>query len=425
MPTAPDQKATRRLGGAILLTTALAFAATAIVPRIDFVRPDRYRFEVPLDLGVGTLEVDSRVLLAGLPVGRVTAADPARSDDGRFDVVAVEFAVDPNIRLGTGTAAQLVAPLLGTGTDVRLLPGEGPRLENGAMVRWLPQPDLLESLFGPEQAGRLRRIATDLDRVGEWYDAHDEEIAAFLDAMEEDFERIEAMAGPDLEGWGGSRSSIATNLRVVETASNAIGDSFSRLSEAWKRLLGNFDASKKRFGGVTPVGGGSLEQLELLSATPDFEPIESRATAIEAIWARVRPRWADLVSHFGAIVELVRADLPYALANARLAGNELTGLIDSAESDPIPIAGEALGVLLGLIPSEDRRVAMAKAESLRDYVRAMMELRETLAAIDRVNASAAGSALAVPAELKTRLSKVLADLAAAEQAALRAWAPVR
>lgn len=423
MPTAPDQKATRRLGGAILLLAALAFVATAVVPRLEFARPHRYRFEVPLDRGVGMLEVDSRVLLAGLPVGRVTAADPARSGDGRFDVVSVEIAVDPEIRLGDGTAAQLVAPLLGTGTDVRLLPSGGTILESGATIPWIPPPDVLETIFGATQARSLRRIERDVERLTTWYEAHDEEISSIFAEIDADLDEIEATGRRDAEAWSATWSRIATGLDSVEAAGRAIRPPASRLAEAWNRLATGFERSEKTFGGIMPAGGGSLDELRLLAAAPDLSPIESRAVAIEAVWAQFRPRWANLVAHLGRIAEPLRAELPYALANTTLAGNELTGLIDSAEADPLPIAGEALGVLLGLIPSEERRVAMAKAEALRDYVRAIMDLRRTIDAIDRSHGARAGLPIAVPPELKARLSQALAALAEAEQAAVRAWAP--
>jgi len=423
MPTTPRPQATRRLGGAILLLAALAFAATAIVPRIEFVRPDHYRFEVPLDRGVGKLEVDSRVLLAGLPIGRVTAADPARSEDGRFDVVAVQIAVDPRIRLGEGTAAQLVAPLLGTGTDVRLLPAGGTPLEEGATLPWIPPPDFLETLLGPERVRVIAAIEADFEGVAAWYEAHDEEIAGFFDEIAGNIDRVETDRRRDVERWTESWSQTRTGLDAIESSWRALQASVSRISEAWNRLVGNVEASSKRFGGVMPAGGGSLKQLELISSVPDFAHIESKVAAIEAVWAPLRPRWADLVSHLGGVAAVVRAELPYALANTTMAGNELTGLIDSAESDPLPIAGEALGVLLGLVPTGDQRVAMAKADALRDYVRAMMALREAVDAIDRVRVAGDGGGLAIPVELKRRLSQALADLADAERAAVQAWAP--
>jgi len=423
MPSAPDQQATRRLGGAILLVAALAFVAIAVVPRLQFVQPHRYRFEVPLDRGVGMLEVDSSVLLAGLPVGRVTAAEPARSRDGRFDVVAVEIAVDPDIRLGEGTSAQLVVPLLGTGTDVRLLPSDGRPLADGETIAWIPPPGFLETLLGARQARSIRGIEEDLRRVGEWYDAHDEEIAAVFEEIGRDVEAIEAARRRDFAAWSTSWSRLRTGLDGIETAASAIAEPASRLSAAWDRLVEGFEASARNFGGVMPAGGGSLDELRMLSAAPDIAPLERRAEAVEAVWAALRPRWADLISHVGDLPMLVRNSLSHALANTTLAGNELTGLLDSAESDPLPVAGEALGVLLGLIPSGTQRIETAKADALRGYVRAIMDLKATIEAIDRVNAIASGPGVAVPVELKDRLAEALRSLADAERAAVRAWTP--
>jgi hypothetical protein len=423
MPTAPDQRATRRLGGVILLLGALSFAATAVVPRLDFVRPHVHRFEVPLDRGVDMLEAGSSVRLAGLPVGRVSAANPARSRDGRFDVVAVEIAVDPDIVLGEGTAVQLVAPLLGTGTDVRLLPGDGPPIADGATLPWVPPPDLLESVFGRSHADTLRRIQGDIERLTAWYDDHHEEIASILDAIEADVTEIGNVGRRDVETWSESWTRLQGGIERARAATAPLRTAASALSYAWDRLAAGFKNSAKTFGGVMPAGGGSLDELRMLSAAPDLTPVEARAAAIEATWTLFRPRWAALVSHVGEAAEVARMELPYALANTTLAGNELTGLLDDAETDPLPIAGEALGVLLGLIPGEDGRRAMARADALRSYVRAIMDLKAVIEAIDRVHAISSGSGVAIPADARARLTRALEALLDAERAAVRAWTP--
>lgn len=424
MPTAPDQRATRRLGGAILLVAALAFAATAVVPRLQWSRPHHYRFEVPLDRGVGMLEVDSSVLLAGLPVGRVTAAEPARSRDGRFDVVAVDIAVDPDIRLGEGTSAQLAVPLLGTRADVRLLPSDGRPLADGETIAWIPPPGFLETLLGARQARSIRGIEEDLRRVGEWYDDRHEEIASMLDAIEADVAAIGDAGRRDVETWSESWTRLQGGIERARAATAPLRTAASALSYAWDRLAAGFKNSAKTFGGVMPAGGGSLDELRMLSAAPDLTPVEARAAAIEATWTLFRPRWAALVSHVGEAAEVARMELPYALANTTLAGNELTGLLDDAETDPLPIAGEALGVLLGLIPGEDGRRAMARADALRSYVRAIMDLKAVIEAIDRVHAISSGSGVAVPADAKARLTRAVEALLDAERAAVRAWTPV-
>ena len=422
MPPAPDPNAHRRLGGLVLLLAAGAFAGTLLLPRIEFSRPRLHRFEVPLDRGVGSLEVGSDVMLAGLQVGRVTAADPARSADGRFDVVAVQIAVDPEIHLGDGTTAQLVAPILGTGTDVRLLPGDGPAISDGAVIPWMPPPGFLETVFGHRHAASLHRIGRDFDRLVEWYDDHSEEVGSTLRAIDEQLSRIEAMRKRDVAAWSGTWSRTEAGLESIERLAATARAQAKSLGEAWRRMVEAFQNSGKGLASAVPAGGGVIDELKLMSSTPRFEPIERRVFAIEAVWAVFRPGWADLVTHLDEVAGVARSRLPYVFANAMLASGEFTGLLDDVEADPLGVAGQAIGTLLGFIPSGDRRLAMARADALRDYVRAITELRETLAAVDRVDIVSNGVP-AVPTALRHRLAEALAALADAEQAAVRAWAP--
>lgn len=423
MPKVHDPYETRRLGGAILVLAAVAFAATVVLPRIDFTRPARHHFDVPLDRGVGSLSTDSRVLLAGVSIGRVTSTDPSRSSDGRVDVVRVEIAVDPEIPLGRGTAAQLVSPVIGTGTDVRLLPSPGTRLQDGAALEWVPPPDFLERVFGADDAAAIRRLSRNLESVRDWSADHGSEVTAEIASIREDLEALRSLTRPNSATWIPTLRSVQGDVAESRERLGRLEAAFGAFRASWDRLKASFTDARTAWSAALPVGGGVFNELRLLERAPSIEPIETSTNAILEAWGRLEPRWLTLISRLADLISTIERRLPNTAANVALAAGQFTGLLDDLESDPIPAAGQALGVLLGMVPSEGRRIQIERAEALRGYVRAMGDLQRALNAIERAAVEAGDPTPARAAAIEADLLEALRRLRDAEQAAIRVWAP--
>lgn len=373
-----------RTGLLVVLAAVAAFLVAFLLPRLPWTAMNRYRFEVNLATGVGALGPGSKVLVAGIEEGTVLSTTPLSRRDASdpaappIEFVAVEIEVRSSLSLYEGATARLVSPPIGAGTNVEIIDAfeaGRPALGDDARLAWAPGPGMAASLLGEARWKRLDASIGRLERFGSMVPTWRDEIRAEFEGIRGEMVGLQGSVEPDLERWRGSWET----LREVPTQARA---DFDRLRESgtaiqndWATMQQRFEGMSSNLKGTIPAAGGNVEQLSILDRFSGVEGLEEAIDSIRGAWSGLVSSWDRITAAVGGPWDWARLDLRLFLANFSIASSQFDRLFEEVLRHPVKTILMVLGVELGLIPDQDRLAQLKSDAVVRNFVRAVEDLR--------------------------------------------------
>jgi len=189
--------------GSLALALGISFWLGEVSERLG--SKTAYVVRFPMDVGVAGLQPGSKVMLAGMEVGRVESVRRVE-EGGRVVAMEADVQVASTVALHDDARAFLTQPILGgvSGINITNVGMSGPTLAEGGSLVGGIAPGLLAQIgLGPEQAEQVFAIMDNIERATREAD----ELVARVDRIAEAFES-------DAEGSATDIRQVLADLRA-------------------------------------------------------------------------------------------------------------------------------------------------------------------------------------------------------------------
>lgn len=372
------------VAGFFVLATVVGFLAVVVTlsDLIDIFGKKEISAAFPLHVGTPGLDVGAEVTVGYVEVGRVhSIAQRLETDGESHPHIEVQMRIPKTVQLHRNARAELVVPLIGGGSTVNLIPGEGDPLGEGEKLdgRLAPPFFLTSSGIGEVEVDSIQQSINAVKNL-----------LVFLD------EAVEQQGDEAVDQLLASIESFANTLDAAQQVTADFQDRWSTWAEQFDETLVNVTEASRQAPKVMANADETIrsardavEEVQdiLVSAEPEFRLImENLADASREFREITMPQVHHAMTTAQKTIdsalettETVRRTLEVetpqvsrAIGNMRIASNNLKLAMIEFRAQPWRLFYE---------PSEDEVREMRLHDSIRTYANAVSDLNAAAEAL--------------------------------------------
>ncbi|MFG0330402.1 MAG: MlaD family protein [Phycisphaerales bacterium] len=233
------------IAGFFVLATIIGFLAVTITMSDMTGWGDRKTVEAafPLEIGAPGLYIGSEVAVGSITVGRVTKIERRLDASAEFGQhIRVAMSVPDSLQLSDSAHAELVVPLIGSGTIINVFPGDGEPIGSGVVLKGRLAPPIFLGAVGitEEEIVAIQQTIASINSITEYIDTTLQEegpeavelAIETLEKLSRSMDDAEAMIADARATWPEWKQKVDQSLANVAEASDQAPAVMTNVDEA-------------------------------------------------------------------------------------------------------------------------------------------------------------------------------------------------